>query len=360
MKPSGQNGIGTVTSIVHQLSLNENFAPPLPGVRTAAEAALDTLNLTPDPFSSDLVARVAEHHGVAAERVLAGVGSGALLQQFLQVHAGPGTEVVHPWPSFEMYPLMIRNAGASAVGVPLRDSAHDLDAMAAAVTERTRVVLLCNPNNPTGSILTAEQITGFLDRIPSDVHVVLDEAYIDFATGTDETIADGIELARTDHRLTIARTFSKSYGLLGMRVGYLLGAEPVMAALKPSALFFRVSGPAQAAAAAALAASEVMRAQCAEVAAERDRLREGLLAHGIPVPASGGNFLWLPLGGANQRFVDRCAERGVVVREIAGSGVRLTVGTRAANDLVLEVAAEFSAADATAADLAAEVSEPAR
>lgn len=330
-----------MTSIAHQLSLNENFAPPLPGVREAAEATLGELNLTPDPFSTGLVRRIAEHHGVPAGQVLAGVGSGALLQQFLQVHAGQGAEVVHPWPSFEMYPLMIGNSGATAVGVPLRDSAHDLDAMAAAITERTRVVLLCNPNNPTGTVLGTGEITRFLDRVPQDVHIVIDEAYVDFAeTGS---IADGLELARADERVTVARTFSKSYGLLALRVGYLLASESVLAALKPSALFFRVSAPAQAAAVAALDVTEVMRRQCAEVAAERDRLREGLLACGFAVPASGGNFLWLPLGAESSRFVQLCAAHDIVVRVTAEAGVRLTVGTAEVNDLVLKVAAEFAA-----------------
>ncbi|MFR9731541.1 aminotransferase class I/II-fold pyridoxal phosphate-dependent enzyme [Saccharopolyspora sp. MS10] len=330
-----------MTSIVHQLSLNENFAPALPGVREAAEGTLGTLHLTPDPFSTELVKRIAAHHEISPDQVLPGVGSGALLQQFLQVNAGPGSEVVHPWPSFEMYPLLIRNAGATAVGVPLREFEHDLDAMAAAVTERTRVVLLCNPNNPTGAVLSAEQITDFLGRIPEGVHVVLDEAYLDFADSG--TIANGLELLRTDERLTIARTFSKSYGLIALRVGYLVAAERVLAPLKPGAMFFRVSAPAQAAAAAALEATAVMRRQCAEVAAERDRLRAGLRELGFDVPPSGGNFLWLPLGADSEAFVRHCAAAGIGLRVTAERGVRLTVGTREVDDLVLEVAGAFAA-----------------
>lgn len=326
--------------INHQLSLNENHSPALPGVREAIESAADRAHLTLDALADGLTAEIARDLGVDPAMVVAGAGSGALLQQFLAAHSGPGAAVVHAWPSFELYPLLIRNAGAEPVAVPAKDHLQDLDALAAAVRGETRVVLLCNPNNPTGEVLDGPRLARLLDALPPDVLVLIDEAYREFAE--PGVIADGIALLG-DPRVAVVRTFSKSHGLLGLRVGYLVAQEPVAAALRPTSPFFRVPTVAQAAALAALRASERMRAQCAEVAAERDRVRAGLLELGWDVPSSGGNFLWLRLGARNQSFVDYLAANGVAVREIAGAGVRVSTGTPEANDLVLALAKEFAA-----------------
>lgn len=326
-------------SIRHQLSLNENFAAPLPGVREAVVAGSARINLTLDAMSTGLTRAIADHVGVDPSRVFVGPGSGALLQQFLTAFAAGG-EIVHAWPSFEMYPLLARCAGATAVAVPLRDDAHDLAAMADAVTERTEVVLLCNPNNPTGTVSGEAEMRRFLDRLPAGVRVLIDEAYADFADRS--VIADGIRLAAEDARVSVVRTFSKSHGLLGLRVGYLVADESVVTALTPGSYFSRVSTVAQDAAIAALRAEDVMRAQCAEVAAERDRVHSAFRELGLAVPRSHGNFHWLSFGEDNEAFVRFCLAGGIAVRTLAdGAGVRVTVGTAEANDAQLDLTRRF-------------------
>jgi histidinol-phosphate aminotransferase len=337
-----ETGIDIVTPVRFELSLNENFSAQLPGVREAITAAAGEVNLTKDALATGLAQAIAEHIDVPAGQVLAGPGSGALLQQFLTAFARDG-EVVHAWPSFEMYPLLVGNAGARPIAVPLRDFTHDLTAMAAAVTDRTRVILICNPNNPTGSALGDAELKEFLDLLPADVLVLVDEAYVDFADPA--LIADGIQLYRTDPRVCVVRTFSKSHGLLGLRVGYLVANGTVIARLAPGSYFYRVATIAQAAAFAALRAQPQMRQHCAEVAGERSRVHAQLSGLGWPVPPSQANFHWLPLGADNDRFVRFCAANGVVVREIAGSGVRVTVGTRAANDALIDLARRFAEAE---------------
>ncbi|MER5389625.1 aminotransferase class I/II-fold pyridoxal phosphate-dependent enzyme [Saccharopolyspora sp. NPDC002686] len=333
------NGDQPVTTARHQLSLNENFSAPLPGVQEAIVDGASRVNLTLDAMSTGLTQAIAGHFEVDSARVFVGPGSGALLQQILTAFAGGG-EVVHAWPSFEMYPLLVRNAGAEAVPVGLREHKHDLTAMADAITERTKVVLLCNPNNPTGTVLDDAEMRALLDRLSDDVLVLIDEAYADFAD--ESAIANGIRLAAEDPRVCVVRTFSKSHGLLGLRVGYLVANEAVIAKLVPGSYFFRVSTVAQDAAIVALRADETMRERCAEVAAERDRVHAQLRSLGLEVPRSHGNFHWLPLGEANKSFVRFCAAGGVEVRTLAdNAGVRVTVGTREANDILLELTRRF-------------------
>lgn len=329
-----------MSSIVHQLSLNENSSPPLPGVRRALESSVTDIHRTLDALAVRLTGVLADRHGLDPARVVAGAGSGALLQQFLTAHAGSGGQVVHAWPSFEMYPLLARNAFAEPVAVPSPGDRQDLTALAAAVGPETRVVLLCNPNNPTGEVLGEKEFRAFLDLVPPTVLVLIDEAYREFADPSE--IADGLKLAAGDERVAVVRTFSKSHGLLGLRVGYLVAAERVAAALRPTLPFYRVPTVAQAAALAALDAEDAMRANCAEVAAERDRVRAGLLELGWEVPPSGGNFLWVRLGAGNRSFVDHLAAHGVAVREIGGMGVRISTGTPEANDAVLMLAKDFA------------------
>ncbi|MCS7481985.1 aminotransferase class I/II-fold pyridoxal phosphate-dependent enzyme [Umezawaea endophytica] len=330
-----------MTRIVHQLSLNENHSPPLPGVHEALASSLDHVHLTLDALADGLTSELAGRLDLDVERVVAGAGSGALLQQFLTAHAGAGSTVVHTWPSFEMYPLLIRNALAEPVSVSGPDDRQDLNAVVAAVTPDTRIVLLCNPNNPTGEVLDAARLRDLLDALPPHVLVLVDEAYREFAD--PEVIADAVELARTDDRVAVVRTFSKSHGLLGLRVGYLVGAVEVVAPLRLTTPFYRVPTVAQTAALAALKAEPEMREQCERVAAERDRVRSGLLDLGLDVLPSGGNFLWLRLGARNQRFVAHLAAAGIAVRVLAnGAGVRVSTGTPEANDAVLRAAGRFA------------------
>jgi len=314
---------------------------------------MDTINLTLDALAGGLESRLAAELGVAPAQVVAGAGSGALLQQFLTAHCGPGSSVVHTWPSFELYPLLIGNAGAEPVAVPggVQD-AQDLAAVAEAVSERTRVLLVCNPNNPTGEVLGTAQLAALLDALPPHVLVLVDEAYREFAD--PDTIADAMALAAVDDRVAVVRTFSKSHGLIGLRVGHLVGAERVVGPLRRTAPFFRVPTIAQAAALTALDAGDRMRQQCRELAAERNRVRAGLIELGLDVPPSGGNFLWVRLGSRNQEFVAHLAEHGVAVREIAGAGVRVSTGVPAANDAVLGAARGFPGIERRSGALAGE------
>ncbi|KOV82561.1 aspartate aminotransferase [Nocardia sp. NRRL S-836] len=311
----------------------------MPGVRDALVTSLAEVNLTGDALAAGLERRLAADLGTTPDRVVAGAGSGALLQQFLAAHCGPGTTVVHAWPSFDLYPLLIRNAGAEPVAVPGdADDRQDPGALAAAVTGQTRVVLVCNPNNPTGEVLGEKWLRDLLAALPRHVLVLVDEAYREFADPS--AIADATTLS-DDPRLAVVRTFSKSHGLIGLRVGYLVGAPEVVGPVRRTSPFHRVPTVAQAAALAALDAGPRMREQCREVAAERDRVRSGLRELGFDVPPSGGNYLWVRLGPRNQEFIAHLAEHGIAVREVAG-GVRVSTGLPEANDAVLVAARAFA------------------
>ena len=323
---------------IHQLAFNENHWPMLPGVHEALAGSPGSVNLTGDALAAQLESRLAAELGTTPRRVVAGAGSGALLQQFLAAHCGPGSTVTHAWPSFDLYPLLIRNAGAEPVAVPGdAQDRQDLEGIVAAVTDRTRVVLVCNPNNPTGEVLGTDQLTALLEALPAHVLVLVDEAYREFATPAE--IADATTLIDHDPRVAVVRTFSKS---LGLRVGYLVGAEEVVGPLRRTAPFHRVPTVAQAAALAALEAGEHMRKQCGEVAAERDRVYRGLRELGFDVRPGGGNYLWIRLNERNPEFVACLAGCGVAVHEIAEAGVRVSTGLPAANDVVLKAARGFA------------------
>jgi histidinol-phosphate aminotransferase len=273
-----------------------------------------------------------------------GAGSGALLQHLMQVVFGGSGSLVFGWRSFEAYPVLATVAGARPVPVPLAaDGGHDLDAMAAAVDQDTRMVLLCNPNNPTGTVLHREDLLKFVERLPAHVLVVLDEAYREFVSDPDSP--DGIDLVRElgdRGNLVSLRTFSKAYGLAGLRVGYCVGPPSVIAALDRAQLPFTVTASAEAAALASLAAPDQVAARCREVRIERGRVRETLMDHGFDVPESHGNFLWLPLAEHAGRFAAHCLDEGVLVRPFPGEGIRMTIGSRADNDAFLRAAQSFS------------------
>lgn len=225
--------------------------------------------------------------------------------------------------------------------MPLAGYDHDPGAMAAAVTDRTCAVVVCNPNNPTGTVLSRDRLLRLLDGVAADVPIVIDEAYLDFAA--DPESLDAVELYRRDPRVCVVRTFSKSYGLLGLRVGYLVAHDRLAGEVRRTLPFFQVNNLGQAAGLAAMAAEKQMRERCAEIARERDRVRATLLAQGWTVPPSGGNFLWLALPEAAGWFKRFCSENGVLVRETPCRGVRVTVGEPAANDFFLSLAEKFAA-----------------
>lgn len=324
----------------YKLSSNENPFPPLPGVVEAAHAAVDLANRYPDMGNARLYEGLAARLGVPAEDLAAGTGSVALIYHLLQAFCDPGHEVVHAWRSFEAYPIAIASVGAVSVPVPLDEHwRHDLEAMLAAVTERTRVVLLCTPNNPTGPALTQAEVDAFLDAVPSHVVVVIDEAYLEFVRMPDAV--DGIATYRQRANVVLFRTFSKAYGLAAFRVGYAVAPAPIAAALRAVSLPFGVSTVAQAAALASLDAHDELMRRVDDLVVERDRVGAGLRASGWDVPDSQGNFVWFGIGERTASFAAACEEAGIVVRPYGTDGCRVSIGEPEGNDRLLEVAAAF-------------------
>ncbi|RKN07323.1 histidinol-phosphate transaminase [Streptomyces radicis] len=325
-----------------KLSSNENPYPPLPGVLDSAVAAAGSLNRYPDMAATALFAELAAHFDVPVEHLAVGTGSVGVAQQLLQATTGPGDEVIYAWRSFEAYPIITQISGATSVRVPLTaGEEHDLTAMAKAVTDRTRLIFVCNPNNPTGVAIGRADLEHFLDRVPQDVLVVLDEAYREFVR--DPRVPDGIALYRDRPNVAVLRTFSKAYGLAGLRVGFAVAHAPVAAALRKTAVPFGVSGVAQAAAIASLRSVPALLARVDTLVAERARVAAALAEQGWTVPDSQANFVWLRLGEATGAFAAACEAAGVTVRPFAGEGVRVTVGEPEANDLLLATAAAFRA-----------------
>lgn len=324
----------------YKISSNENPYPPLPSVLSVIAEAAGQVNRYPDMSVTALRTAIAQHFGVRLEEVATGTGSVGILGQIMQIACEPGDEVVFAWRSFEAYPIIVGLSGATAVTVPLtQDYAHDLPAMAAAVTDRTRVVLVCTPNNPTGPIVTADELTTFLDAVPPDVLVVIDEAYLEF--GRDPRAADALEVWRTHPNVIVLRTFSKAYGLAGLRVGYAIAHEPIADALRKAAVPFGVSDLAQQAAIASLSAYDELAVRVEELVIERSRVIKALREQGWEVPDSQANFIWLPLGDDALGFAEVAAEKGLVVRPFAGDGVRCTIAEVEANDRLIEVAATW-------------------
>ncbi|GGU81383.1 putative phenylalanine aminotransferase [Streptomyces albospinus] len=326
--------------VTYKLSSNENPYPPLPGVMESAVAAAGSFNRYPDMACTGLMAELAERFSVPLEHLATGTGSVGVAQQLLQSTAGPGDEVIYPWRSFEAYPIITQVSGAASVKVPLTSGeGHDLEAMLAAITDRTRLIFVCNPNNPTGTVVRRAELESFLDRVPGDVLVVLDEAYREFIR--DEEVPDGIEIYRDRPNVCVLRTFSKAYGLAGLRVGFAVAHEPVAAALRKTAVPFGVSQLAQDAAVASLRSEEALLERVESLVAERTRVFDGLVGQGWTVPESQANFVWLRLGDRTTDFAAACERAGVVVRPFPGEGVRVTIGEKPAMDLFLRAAEEF-------------------
>lgn len=323
-----------------KISSNENPYSPLPPIVQAAERALQAMNRYPDMAVTELHQAIADRFGVSSAEIATGTGSVGLLQQFVQATCDQGDEVVFAWRSFEAYPICAAVNGATSVRVPLRaDESHDLDAMIAAITPRTRLVIVCQPNNPTGVGATARELDAFLERVPSDVIVVIDEAYIEFVTGAG--MPDGLAYFRRYANVALLRTFSKAYGLAGLRVGYAIAHEELAAALRACAVPFGVSNVAQAAALAALAVEGELRERVARIIEARASVTRVLRSQGWELPDSQANFVWLRLGDETQGFASFCDERGLSVRPYGDEGVRVTVGDEAADLRFIEVAAEW-------------------
>lgn len=336
--PQQRAGVAT-----YKLSSNENPYPPLPGVREAVADASSFFNRYPDMGCVQLYEALAARLGVPTENLAAGTGSVAVLYHLLQAVCSEGDEVVYAWRSFEAYPIAVEVTGAKGVRVPLGSGAvHDLDAMRAAITDRTRAVLVCTPNNPTGPALPADELRAFVDRVPEDVVVVVDEAYREFVSDSSAEPV-GLELCKKRENVVVLRTFSKAYGLAGMRVGYAIAPRRIAEAVRKCALPFGVTALAQTAAVASLDAEDALLERVGALVEERERVVGVLRAQGWSVPDTQANFCWLMLGEETTRFAAECAEAGVMVRPFSGDGVRVTIGERAGNDVFLDVAGRWRA-----------------
>ncbi|MPZ82926.1 MAG: histidinol-phosphate transaminase [Actinophytocola sp.] len=323
------------------LSSNEVSTPTPPSVLAAMAEAAAGANRYPQMANDDLLARTSAYVGVPEERLAIGCGSVSLCQQLVQAMCTDGQEVVFAWRSFEAYPIVTQIAGAVPVRVPLTaDYRHDLAAMLAAITDNTRVVFIANPNNPTGTALYTAELARFLDAVPDHVLVVLDEAYREFVTAAD--LPDGLALVEGRDNLAVIRTFSKAYGLAGIRVGYSVASPEITSGVRKVGIPFSVSRVAQAAAVAAMDAADELLARCEPVTVERERVHAALLEMGFEVPASQANFVWLPLGERTAAFNEHCLEQKVVVRAFVGEGARVTVGLPEENDAFLAAARSFT------------------
>ena len=320
-----------------KLSSNENPFPPHPAV-LAAIRDLD-INRYPDATALAVRERLAERHKVTADEIIVGAGSVALLAQLISAAATVGDEVVFAWRSFEAYPGLVTVAGATSVRVPLTDDArHDLPAMAAAVTDRTRAVIVCTPNNPTGTAVTAAEFAAFMAAVPSDLLVILDEAYAEFVD--DTTAVDGATLVRRYPNLVVLRTFSKAYGLAGLRVGYAIGPVEILDAARSTAIPLSVTEAAQRAVLAAMEVEPELLERVRSLAVRRDEVQQALREQGWLVPVSQGNFVWLPTGPATAAAGEALAAAGIVARVFAPEGIRVSIGEAESVETLLAATSE--------------------
>lgn len=340
-----------VGAAAFKLSSNENPYPPLPSVQAAIIDAASDVNRYPDMFATELTEAIAAELtrtlGVEARdrrgditpaQVVVGNGSVAVLSHVLEAVVDAGDEVVYPWRSFEAYPIVVSVAGGTAVPVPLAEHGRlDLDAMAAAVTDRTRVVMVCTPNNPTGSAVTQTELLAFLAAVPADVLVIVDEAYLEFVRMDDAV--DGLAALAAHSNVVVLRTFSKAYGLAGLRVGYAVARPRLAAGIRSASTPFGVSHIAQQAALASLRAKDELLRRVDALVVERARLAASLRSQGWDVPDSQANFVWLALGEQTAARAAEASDAGVIVRPFAGEGMRVSVGEPEATDLFLAVSA---------------------
>ncbi|MBT1163490.1 histidinol-phosphate transaminase [Bifidobacterium felsineum] len=327
-----------------KISSNENAFDPLPSVVKAIEGhALPHLNRYPDMRGWAVVERLAEEIGVKPENIVLGCGSTEVITQLVQLVAGPGDEVVYPWRSFEAYPIIVAGAGATSVQVPnLPDGSHDIDGLINAVNEKTRLVIVNNPNNPTSTSVAAADAHRLMEAVPSDVLVLFDEAYFQFNTDADTSVA--MDLFREFPNVVVAHTFSKAYGLAGLRIGYGIAPEDVIDGMRKVALPFGVTDVAQTAALASLNAYDELTDRVKSIISERNRVVAALKEQGWDFPEPYANFFWLPLGKKTDEAAAQFLAAGLSTRVFSGEGIRISIGEVEANDLVIDVCAKLKAA----------------
>lgn len=323
-----------------KLSSNEIPFGPLDEVRQAVLEQTD-LNRYPDSLASKLRESLGAYLDVPAEDIVTGAGSLGALVQILATFAGANEdgvqdEVIYAWRSFEAYPILVQTAGALPVEIPLlNDGRHDLESMIAAINENTSVILLCTPNNPTGPILTQAEVDDFISRVPKNVLIVLDEAYIEFVR--DDAAVDGVSTYRKNSNVVLLRTFSKAHGLANLRVGYSVSHPEITNNLRVMATPFAVSSVAEDAAVASLANIDKVLERVDTLVAERERVVGALREMGWKFPATQANFVWLPLGAKTAEFVQRAQAEALSVRGFAGEGVRISIAETDANDRFIQL-----------------------
>jgi histidinol-phosphate aminotransferase len=316
---------------VVKLASNEGPYPPFPAAIEAMAEVAAELNRYPDGGSSRLHAALAERHGVHPEEISVGSGADGCIDMLSQASLGVGDEVVCGWPSFASYPIYAAKQGAVVRKIPLLENRYDLEALASAVTPQTKLVYVCHPNNPTGTMNTKAELDAFFDRVPRDVLVVVDQAYFEYIDRED--YPDAVETYfKNDRRVVVLRTFSKIYGLAGLRVGYAVGPEDVCEAMAKVRRPFDVSTPAQVAALASLDDDDEISRRRELNSAGIAELTAILTRHGLyPSPGAVGNFVYVDLGQDVAPFFEQLLRQGVIVRPLAGFGaptaVRITVGT---------------------------------
>lgn len=341
-----------VGAAAYKVSSNENPYPPLPSVVAAIADAASDINRYPDMGNTDISDALAayltdraseqalEKGPIAPENLVFGTGSVAVLAHILHTVVNPGDEVVYPWRSFEAYPIVVSVAGGTSVQVPLGAGDRlDLDAMVDAITDRTKVIMVCTPNNPTGPAVTHTEAMAFLARVPKNIVVVLDEAYLEFVQMDDAL--DALAALAQYPNVIVLRTFSKAYGLAGLRVGYAVARPRIAAGVRAVATPFGVSLVAQHAVLASLRASDELHERVDHIIAERARLIAGLQSQGWEVADSQANFVWLNLGDRTAAIAEQCTAKGLLVRPFGNEGIRVSVGEPEATDLFLELAATW-------------------
>lgn len=326
---SKAEGVGAVRWVA---SSNESPIPPASGVLKAVTESVKTGNRYPSMSGEALIKALSLRYQLHKDQIVVGGGSLSVLQQALTAFTGPGSEVVYGWRSYEAYPIAVHVAGADPIEVPLIDgTTHDLKAMVRAITPRTRAVILCNPNNPTGTALAVGAIKSFLQQVPPNVLVVLDEAYQEFV----ESESDALDLLADFHNLMVMRTFSKAYGMAGLRAGYAFGHPHLLDGVRKVAPPFGLSSVAEAAAIAALADTKHMERIVTTITKDRRAFLDALEVRGLQIPPSQANFVWVPTVHFAEQIVEECLSRGTSVRAFPGEGVRITVGEEGARQAVL-------------------------
>lgn len=323
-----------------KLSSNElPFSPPEQLLQVISKVSSNSSRY-PDPFSTELTTALAGSLGVHPDMVALGTGGVGVCQQIVQAFCDASDEVVYAWRSFEAYPIICGIAGAHTVPVSLTpEGKHDLRTMRNSVTDRTRMIFICSPNNPTGQVVTHQEFVDFMESIPKDVLVVLDEAYIEF--NVDPDVPKSLELLSRFSNLGVLRTFSKAFGLAGLRVGYFIAQPAVIDAVRKTAVPFGVSIIAQAVATEALSMTELFSDRIWQVIQRRGWLENQFNIRGIHLEPSQGNFIWWPLKQRTDEFRDLCEKSALAIRPFSGEGVRVTIGEQEALERLLAVVDDF-------------------